>query len=110
MATQKLTEYLKSIEDPVSSFLYCANMDCPAFRRQNEGKASDQDYEDMTFFRACVQNVLSNKKAMTLLEDTNIVMVSEGPGHSGTSLYYILVSYPEDRYIEAKKTLQELLN
>jgi len=107
---QKLTEYLRSIKDPVSSFLYCANMDCPAFRRQNEGKANDQDYEDMTFFRACVQNVLCNKKAMSLLEETNIVMVSEESGYSGTSLYYILVHFPEEKYVEAKKTLQELLN
>lgn len=107
---QKLTEYLKSIEDPVSSFLYCANVDCPAFRRQNEGKANDQDYEDMTFFRACVQNILCNKKAMSLLEETSIIMANEEPGHSGISLYYVLVSYPEDKYTDAKKTLQELLN
>ena len=107
---QKLTEYLRSIEDPVSSFLYCANVDCPAFRRQNEGKANDQDYEDMTFFRACVQNILCNKKAMSILEETSIIMVNEEPGHSGISLYYVLVSYPEDKYTDAKKTLQELLN
>ena len=107
---QKLTEYLRSIEDPVSSFLYCANVDCPAFRRQNEGKANDQDYEDMTFFRACVQNILCNKKAMSLLEETSIIMAKEEPGHSGISLYYVLVSYPEDKYTDAKKTLQELLN
>ena len=107
---QKLTEYLKSIEDPVSSFLYCANVDCPAFRRQNEGKANDQDYEDMTFFRACVQNILCNKKAMSLLEETSIIMANEEPGHSGISLYYVLVCYPEDKYTDAKKTLQELLN
>ena len=107
---QKLTEYLKSIEDPVSSFLYCANVDCLAFRRQNEGKANDQDYEDMTFFRACVQNILCNKKAMSLLEETSIIMANEEPGHSGISLYYVLVSYPEDKYTDAKKTLQELLN
>ena len=107
---QKLTEYLKSIEDPVSSFLYCANVDCPAFRRQNEGKANDQDYEDMTIFRACVQNILCNKKAMSLLEETSIIMANEEPGHSGISLYYVLVSYPEDKYTDAKKTLQELLN
>ena len=107
---QKLTEYLRSIEDPVSSFLYCANVDCPAFRRQNEGKANDQDYEDMTFFRACVQNILCNKKAMSLLEETSIIMANEEPGHSGISLDYVLVSYPEDKYTDAKKTLQELLN
>ncbi|MBQ2657716.1 MAG: hypothetical protein IJF87_04010 [Erysipelotrichaceae bacterium] len=107
---QKLTEYLRSIEDPVSSFLYCANVDCPAFRRQNEGKANDQDYEDMTFFRACVQNILCNKKAMSLLEETSIIMANEEPGHSEISLYYVLVSYPEDKYTNAKKTLQELLN
>jgi hypothetical protein len=107
---QKLTEYLRSIEDPVSSFLYCANVDCPAFRRQNEGKANDQDYEDMTFFRACVQNILCNKKAMSLLEETSIIMANEEPGHSGISLYYVLVSCPEDKYTDAKKTLQELLN
>ena len=85
-------------------------MDCPAFRRQNEGKANDQDYEDMTFFRACVQNILCNKKAMSLLEETSIIMANEEPGHSGISLYYVLVSYPEDKYTDAKKTLQELLN
>jgi len=107
---QKLTEYLRSIEDPVSSFLYCANVDYPAFRRQNEGKANDQDYEDMTFFRACVQNILCNKKAMSLLEETSIIMANEEPGHSGISLYYVLVSCPEDKYTDAKKTLQELLN
>lgn len=109
MMTQKLTEYLRSIKDPASSFLYCANMDCPAFRRQNEGKGSDQDYEDMTFFRACVQNILCNKKVMSLLEDTIIIMTKEETSHSGTSLYYVLVSYPEDKFDEARKTLQELL-
>ena len=110
MKTQKLTEYLRSIKDPASSFLYCANMNCPAFRRQNEGKGSDQDYEDMTFFRACVQNILCNKKVMSLLEDTIIIMTNEETGHSGASLYYVLVSYPEDKYVEARKMLQELLN
>ena len=110
MKTQKLTEYLRSIKDPASSFLYCANMNCPAFRRQNEGKGSEQDYEDMTFFRACVQNILCNKKVMSLLEDTIIIMTNEETGHSGASLYYVLVSYPEDKYVEARKMLQELLN
>ena len=107
---QKLTEYLRSIEDPISSFLYCANADCPAFRRLNEGNANESDYEEMTLFRACVQNVLCNKKAMSLLKDINIVSANKEPGYSGTSLYYLLVSFPEDRHIEAKKTLRELLN
>ena len=109
MATQKLIEYLKSIEDPVSSFLYCANMDCEAFRRQNEGTVSDQDYEDMTFFRSCVQNILSNGRAMSLLEGTDVIVTKSEPGHSGTNLYYVLVRFPEEKFIEVKRELKELL-
>ena len=110
MASQKLTEFIRSIKDPISSFLYCANTECQAFRRQSEGKGSDQDYEDMTFFRACAQNVLSNKKAMSLLEDTNVIETNQESSYSGVNLYYVLVSFPEEEFVEAKKKLQELLN
>ena len=110
MASQKLTEFIRSIQDPITSFLYCANTECQAFRRQSEGKGNDQDYEDMTFFRTCAQNILCNKKAMSLLEDTNVIVANQEPGHSGISLYYVLVSFPEERFFEVKKKLQELLN
>ncbi len=69
MPKQKLTQFIRSIEDPISSFLYCANADCQSFRRQNEGKGKEKDYEDMTFFRSCVQNVLCSSEAMQILED-----------------------------------------
>ena len=106
---QKLTEYLKSIDDPLSSFIYIANANCRAFRRQSEGKGNEEDYEEMTFFRTCVQNLLSNSMAMSLLEDTEIIMINQEPGHSGMALYYILVDYPEERFPETKTKIQELL-
>ena len=107
---QKLTEYLKSIEDPISSFLYIANANCQAFKRQSQGMGTEEDYEEMTLFRACVQNVLSNSKAMSLLEDADIVMINREHGHSGVVLYYILIDYPEERFSEVKRKMTELLN
>lgn len=110
MPKQKLTQFIRSIEDPISSFLYCANYNCQAFRRQNEGKGEEKDYEDMTFFCSSVQNVLCSSKAMLLLEDAEIIVVYQEPDHSGTDLYFVLVTFPEERFPETKKKLQELLD
>ena len=107
---QKLTDYIRSIEDPISSFLYIANANCQAFKRQCLGKGNEEDYEEMTFLRACVQNVLSNSEAMSLLETANIITINQEHSHSGIRLYYILIDYPEEEFLETKAKMQELLN
>ena len=77
---QKLTEYLKSIEDPISSFLYIANANCQAFKRQSQGMGTEEDYECDTLLLSVgllPENELTREAGITIDRITGGAQVDE---------------------------------
>ena len=108
-----LIKTLKTLGDPITSFVVCTNADTQAFKQLLEGDNSDEVVDEMTFFHACVQNILNNKDAISLLKNIKVLNVkkeNDDPFDPDISVYYILVSCPDDKYQIIKPKLNEVLS
>ena len=108
-----LIKTLQTLGDPITSFVVCTNADTHAFKLLLEGNNSDEVVNEMTFFHACVQNILSNKEAISLLKNIKVLSIKkekDDPFDPDISVYYVLVSCPDDKYQIIKPKLKEMLS
>ena len=105
----KLIEYLKELNNELNFFVICINADCEAFDHGRKGVFDLNDMEEMTFFRTYARNILKNKKAMKLLEDTDFLSEKEEKAEAGERVVFVTVSCKDD-YLKIRKRLTEILN
>ncbi|MBR2787525.1 MAG: hypothetical protein IKD94_00020, partial [Erysipelotrichaceae bacterium] len=67
------------------------------------------DMEEMTFFRTYARNILRNKKAIRLLEDTEFLSEQDEEGEPGERVAFVTVSCKKD-YDRIREKLTEILN
>ena len=98
----KLIEYLEGLNDEFNFFVVCINADCEAFDHGRKGEFDLDDMEEMTFFRTYARNILKNRKAMKLLEDTDFLSEKEEKTETGERVVFVTVSCRDD-YLKIRK-------
>ena len=105
----KLVDYIKRFENELNPFIICINTNCNAFRKAKEGVLNVEEMEELTFFRAYIQNILKNKEALDLLKDVEYLDSDVEEEIKEEKVLLVTVSCGRN-YSSIKHKLSELLN